>query len=158
MKPIGTIPYFLAAPRRRLRARSRAASSSKATWLKRASALRTCDSSLIGRRLRPLESTYANALLGSFARFLASSWLMALADGLDGAVTILHPPKQHRRSGAAGSRRTTVQTHQRREPIAALPPIHTEREQGIARHAAEDRIAGTHVQRAAGDHGAGAIQ
>ena len=76
MNPIGTIPYFLAAPRSFLRARSRAASSSKATWVKRASAFRTCDSSLIGRRFRPFESMYANALLGSFARFLASSWLM----------------------------------------------------------------------------------
>ena len=59
-----------------MRARSFAASSSKATWLKRDSALRTCDSSLMGNRRRPFESTYANALLGSRARFLELSWLM----------------------------------------------------------------------------------
>src|SRR5437667_9148445 len=40
--PMGTMPYFFAALSNRLRARSRAASSSKATWLKRASAFRTC--------------------------------------------------------------------------------------------------------------------
>src|SRR5262245_53265808 len=77
MKPMGTIPYFLAALRRRVRARSLAASSSKATWLKRAKALRTCDLSLIGRRFRPRESTYAKALLGNRARFFELSWPMA---------------------------------------------------------------------------------
>src|SRR5712692_625689 len=78
MKPMGTIPYFLAAVRSLLRARSLAASSSKATWLKRARAFRTCDSSLIGSRRRPRESTYAKALLGSCARFLVLSWLIAV--------------------------------------------------------------------------------
>src|SRR6185503_5450100 len=78
MKPMGTIPYFLAAPRSRRRARSRASSSSNATWLKRASAFRTCGSSLIGSRRRPFESTYAKALLGSFARFFELSWLMGV--------------------------------------------------------------------------------
>ena len=56
MKPMGMIPCFLAALSSRLRARSLAASSSKATWLKRARALRTCTASLIGRRRLPLES------------------------------------------------------------------------------------------------------
>ena len=56
MKPIGMIPCFLAALSRRVRARSRAASSSKATWLKRASALRTWAASWIGSRRLPLES------------------------------------------------------------------------------------------------------
>src|SRR3989442_11309257 len=78
MKPMGTIPYFLAALRSLLRARSLAASSSNATWLKRASAFRTCGSSLIGSRRRPLESTYAKALLGNCDRFFALSWLMAV--------------------------------------------------------------------------------
>src|SRR3954453_17231519 len=67
MKPIGMIPCFLAALKTRLRARSRAASSSKATWLNRARALRTCAASWIGRRRRPRESMYANALSGSRA-------------------------------------------------------------------------------------------
>jgi len=57
MNPTGTIPYFLAALRSLVRARSRAASSSKITWLKRDRAFRTCDSSLIGSRFRPREST-----------------------------------------------------------------------------------------------------
>src|SRR2546422_9947312 len=78
MKPMGTIPYFLAAVRSLLRARSLAASSPKATWLKRARAFRTCDSSLIGSRRRPRESTYAKALLGNCARFLVLSWLIAV--------------------------------------------------------------------------------
>ena len=41
---------------RRLRAMSRAVSSSKATWPKRASALRTCEASWIGSRRLPAES------------------------------------------------------------------------------------------------------
>jgi hypothetical protein len=56
MKPIGMIPCFAAALSSRLRARSRASSSSNATWLKRASAFRTCDASWIGRRRLPRES------------------------------------------------------------------------------------------------------
>src|SRR5215467_7930660 len=73
MNPIGTMPYFLAAVSSFLRARSRAASSSNLVWLKRASALRTCASSWIGKRRRPFESTYAKAALGSSARVLALS-------------------------------------------------------------------------------------
>ena len=73
MNPIGTTPYFFAALSSRVRASSRAASSSNATWLNRARALRTCDASLIGRRRRPCESMYANALSGRFARSLALS-------------------------------------------------------------------------------------
>ena len=73
MKPIGMIPCFCAARSSRLRARSRASSSSNATWLKRDSALRTCEASLIGRRRLPLESMYANALSGSCARSFARS-------------------------------------------------------------------------------------
>src|SRR2546426_4155427 len=100
MKPMGTIPYFLAALRSLLRARSLAASSSNATWLKRASAFRTCGSSLIGSRRRPLESTYAKALLGNCDRFFALSWLMAVRFVLGRPLarraaprsqTILHP-------------------------------------------------------------------
>jgi hypothetical protein len=45
MNPIGMIPCFFAARSNRLRARSRAASSSNATCPKRASALRTCEAS-----------------------------------------------------------------------------------------------------------------
>ena len=45
------------------------------TWLNRASAFRTCDSSLIGSRRRPRESTYAKALFGNFARFFRSPML-----------------------------------------------------------------------------------
>jgi len=33
---------------------------------------------LIGSRRRPLESTYAKALLGNCDRFFALSWLMAV--------------------------------------------------------------------------------
>ena len=73
MNPIGMIPCFFAALSSRLRARSRASSSSKATWLKRARALRTCDASWIGRRRRPRESICAKALSGSFRRSLALS-------------------------------------------------------------------------------------
>src|SRR6476469_1617645 len=73
MNPIGTMPYFLAAVSSLLRARSRAASSSNLVWLKRASALRTCASSWIGKRRRPFESTYAKAAFLSCARFLAVS-------------------------------------------------------------------------------------
>jgi hypothetical protein len=68
MNPTGTMPYFFAAFSSRLRARSFASSFSNETWLKRDSAFRTCDSSLIGSRRRPRESTYANALSGRFAR------------------------------------------------------------------------------------------
>jgi hypothetical protein len=57
MKPTGTMPYFFAAFRSRVRVRSRAVSSSKPTRLNRASAFRTCASSWIGRRRRPGEST-----------------------------------------------------------------------------------------------------
>ncbi len=56
MKPTGTMPYFLAAFSSLVRARSLAASFSKRTWLKRASALRTWASSLIGSRRTPRES------------------------------------------------------------------------------------------------------
>jgi len=56
MKPTGMMRYFFAAFRSRVRARSRAASSSKPTWLNRASAFRTCASSWIGSRRRPRES------------------------------------------------------------------------------------------------------
>src|SRR5262245_23413969 len=73
MNPIGTMPYFLAAVSSRLRARSRAPSSSNFVWLKRASALRTCASSWIGKRRRPFESTYAKSALRSSARLLALS-------------------------------------------------------------------------------------
>src|SRR6185503_4638927 len=70
---IGTMPYFFAALSSRCRARSRATSSSNAVWSNRASALRTCDASWIGRRRRFFESTYANALSGRRARALAAS-------------------------------------------------------------------------------------
>src|SRR5258708_5431793 len=73
MNPIGTMPYFLAAVRSRLRARSPAASSSNLVWLKRASALRTCGSSWIGKRRRPFVSTYAKAALRRCARVFALS-------------------------------------------------------------------------------------
>src|SRR5687767_9271969 len=76
MKPIGMIPCFLAALSSRLRARSRAASSSKCTWLKRASAFRTCAASWMGRRRFPCESMYAKALSGSCARSFAPSFAM----------------------------------------------------------------------------------
>jgi len=56
MKPIGTMPYFLADRSSFVRARSRAPSSSKGIWLKRESAFRTWASSLIGRLRRPRES------------------------------------------------------------------------------------------------------
>jgi len=56
MKPIGTMPYFFAALSSRVRARTRASSSSKRIWLKRDSAFRTWASSLIGRLRRPRES------------------------------------------------------------------------------------------------------
>ena len=56
MKPIGMIPCFLAARSSRLRALSRAASSSNATWPKRARAFLTCEASWIGKRRLPLES------------------------------------------------------------------------------------------------------
>src|SRR5215831_17220383 len=72
MKPIGTIPYFFAARRSLIRALSRAESLSKTVCSKRESALRTCDSSLIGSRRRPRESTYAKAVSGSPARAFAS--------------------------------------------------------------------------------------
>src|SRR3954454_20853426 len=78
MKPIGMIPCFLAARSSRLRARSRASSLSNTTWLKRASAFRTCDASWIGSRRRPRESMYANALSGSCARSFARSGGMLL--------------------------------------------------------------------------------
>src|SRR5262244_2665895 len=81
MKPIGTMPYFLAAVSSRLRARSRAASSSKLVWLKRASALRTCASSWIGKRRRPFESTYAKSVLRSCPRVLALSCGIRLPSG-----------------------------------------------------------------------------
>ena len=73
MKPMGMIPCFLAALSRRLRARSRASSSSNVTWLNRARALRTCAGSWIGRRRWPPESMYAKALSGSCARSFALS-------------------------------------------------------------------------------------
>jgi hypothetical protein len=57
MNPIGTMRCFLAACSSRLRARSRAASSSNGTCPNLASALRTCDASWIGRRRLPPEST-----------------------------------------------------------------------------------------------------
>jgi hypothetical protein len=50
------MPCFFAAFSSWLRARCRAASSSKATWLNRASAFLTWASSWIGSRLRPWES------------------------------------------------------------------------------------------------------
>src|SRR5512143_902383 len=78
MNPTGTILYLRAAVRSRLRARSLAASSSKATWLKRARAFRTCDLSLIGSRRRPFESTYAKAVFGNRARFFELSWPMMI--------------------------------------------------------------------------------
>ena len=56
MNPTGTIPYLFAALRSRLRARSRAASSSKATRSNRASAFRTWASSLMGSRRFPRAS------------------------------------------------------------------------------------------------------
>jgi hypothetical protein len=56
MKPTGTMPYFFAAFRSRVRVRSRSASFSKATRLNRARAFRTCASSWIGSRRRPRES------------------------------------------------------------------------------------------------------
>jgi hypothetical protein len=72
-KPMGTIPCFLLALSSRMRALSRAPSSSKATWLNRARAFRTCAASWIGRRRLPRESMYANALSGSSARSFAPS-------------------------------------------------------------------------------------
>jgi hypothetical protein len=53
MNPTGTMRYFFAAFSSRLRARSRAASFSKATWLNRASAFFTCALSLTGSHRRP---------------------------------------------------------------------------------------------------------
>ena len=50
MKPTGTILNFLAAFSRRIRACWRAGSSSKVTWPKRTSALRTWAGSWIGSR------------------------------------------------------------------------------------------------------------
>src|SRR5439155_17920973 len=108
MKPTGTIPYFLAAPRSLVRALSRAASSSNATWLKRARAFRTCDSSLIGSRRRPRASTYAKALFGSRARFLELSWLMAVRFVLPcdpSRITSTIPDPGTRRQGAGRHRR-----------------------------------------------------
>src|SRR5262249_6973523 len=64
--------YFFAARRSLIRALSRAESLSKTVCSKRESALRTCDSSLIGSRRRPRESTYAKAVSGSPARAFAS--------------------------------------------------------------------------------------
>jgi len=75
-KPTGMMPCFMAALSRRLRARSRAPSSSNTTWLNRARAFRTCAASWIGRRRRPRESTYAKALAGSCARSFALSGAM----------------------------------------------------------------------------------
>ncbi len=57
MKPIGTMRCFLAARSRRERARSRAASSSNGTWPNRDNALRMWDTSWIGSRRLPFEST-----------------------------------------------------------------------------------------------------
>jgi len=65
MKPIGTMPYFFAARSSRVRARTRACSSSNRIWLKRDRAFRTWASSLIGRLRRPRESMWAKALSGS---------------------------------------------------------------------------------------------
>src|SRR4051794_28826255 len=73
MKPIGWIPYFVAALSSRRRARSRTSSSSNATWLNLARAFRTCDASWIGRRRRACESMYAKAVSGSCARSFARS-------------------------------------------------------------------------------------
>ena len=73
MKPIGMMPCRLAARSSRLRARSRAASSSKVTWPNRASAFRTCAASWIGSSRRPCASMWANALSGSRARSFAPS-------------------------------------------------------------------------------------
>ena len=56
MNPTGTMPNRLAAFSRRRRARSRAASFSKATRSNRASAFRTWDSSWIGSDRLPAES------------------------------------------------------------------------------------------------------
>ena len=72
-KPTGMMPCFMAALSRRLRARSRASSSSNTTWLNRARAFRTCAASLIGKRRRPPESMYAMELSGSCARSFALS-------------------------------------------------------------------------------------
>src|SRR4051812_28936194 len=55
-----SMPCRSAAARIFFRARSFAAADSNFVWLNRASALRTCDSSLIGRCSPPSESTYAN--------------------------------------------------------------------------------------------------
>src|SRR5918999_422803 len=119
MKPIGMIPCFLAALSRRLRARSRAASSSKCTWLKRASALRTCAASWMGRRRFPCESMYAKALSGSCARSFAPSFAMG---GM-----IARPLSHHYRHGrwggcVAGSRRPDRAGGGRRGGVALACP------------------------------------
>src|SRR5712691_10989105 len=118
MKPMGTIPYFLAAVRSLLRARSLAASPSKATWLKRARAFRTCDSSLIGSRRRPRESTYAKALLGSCARFLVLSWLIAIRFACRRYLTRRHGATGHwvnllRHTSLRAGRQPSTYTHVR---------------------------------------------
>ena len=56
-EPEGHDPVLLGGVEQPRRARSRAASSSKWTWLNRASALRTWAASWIGSRRRPREST-----------------------------------------------------------------------------------------------------
>jgi len=76
MNPTGTMPYLLAAVSNLVRARSRAASLSKETLSNLERALRTCDSSWIGRRRLLLESMYAKALSGS--RFLSDSLSRAI--------------------------------------------------------------------------------
>ena len=76
MKPTGTMRYFFAAFSSRLRAPSRAASSSKATRLNRARAFFTCALSWMGSRRRPRASMYAKARSGSRARFFALSRAM----------------------------------------------------------------------------------
>src|SRR3954469_6848531 len=106
MKPIGMIPCFFAARSSRLRARSRASSLSNTTWLKRASAFRTCDASWIGSRRRPLESMYANALSGSWARSFARSGGMLLMKQVARLAhryrqrrQVIHVPDAHVRQG-----------------------------------------------------------
>ena len=67
-KPMGTIPCFLLALSSRMRALSRAPSSSKATWLNRARAFRTCRrvvdrQDAVYRASRCMRSRYREALL-----------------------------------------------------------------------------------------------
>ena len=118
----GHMPCFIAALSRRLRARSRALSSSNTTWLNRARAFRTCAASLIGRRRRPRESMYAKALSGSCARSFALSGailtsldlrrgdVLSLWRSAPGAISVLRRVWNARVGGEASHERRKVVT------------------------------------------------